>query len=104
MLREVRTSAALHLFVTNPVSANPVYTGANFVTTVPADGLAPDSARPSAGPALNEELNMFTSKFLWLSIILCLLYSFDDVIQNIWQGLKISPVISTVNGFVSPQW
>ena len=48
------------------------------VTTVPADGLAPDGVRPLAAA----ELDMFTSKFLCLSMSLYRLSEYDDVIQN----------------------
>ena len=38
------------------------YMGPNLVTTVPADGLAPGGARPSAGTVLTEKLHWFSSK------------------------------------------
>ena len=42
----------------------------NVVSTVSADVQAADGARTSAGTELKEELDMFTSKFIWLSMIL----------------------------------
>ena len=42
----------------------------DFDSTVPADGLAPSGARPSAGTVLTEKFNIFSSKFLRLSMIL----------------------------------
>ena len=33
----------------------------NFVINVPADGLIPNGARPSAGTVLTEKLNLFSS-------------------------------------------
>ena len=50
----------------------------NLVITVPADALAPNGARPSAGTVLTEKLAMFSLKFHWLSMILCT----GDIIQN----------------------
>ena len=37
-----------------------------LVITVPADGLAPNGARPSAGAVLTATLDMLASKYLWL--------------------------------------
>ena len=42
----------------------------NFFITVPADGLAPNGARPSAGTVLIMMLDMSCSEILWLSMIL----------------------------------
>ena len=51
--------------------------------TVPADGLAPDGARPSAGTVLSERSGMFLFLwwFHWISMILCNVIGLDDVIQ-----------------------
>ena len=53
-----------------------------FVITGPADGLALNSARPSAGTVLTIKLDIFSSKFLFIPLIgwnSCLQ---DDSIQN----------------------
>ena len=50
--------------------------------TVPADVLAPNSARTSAGTMLTTKLNIFSSKFLWLSIFFHHLSGPNDIIQN----------------------
>ena len=45
------------------------YKGEMYVAfTVPADGLAPNGAKPSAGAVLSSELDIISSKFLGLSI------------------------------------
>ena len=50
---------------TNPASAGPVcILELNSVIIMPADGLAPNGARPLAGTMLTEKENMFSSKFL----------------------------------------
>ena len=67
----------------NPLRASHVYIWElNFVTTVPADVSAPNGARPSAGTMLNEELDKFTSKFIWLSMIAYHFYWYDNIIQT----------------------
>ena len=61
----------------NPVSAGPVYIrNPNFVTNVPADGPAPNGARPSAGTVLNEALDMFIMP--WIGVY----HGEMDVIQR----------------------
>ena len=43
----------------NPSRAGPLYTrGPNFIITEPADALAPNGARPSAGTVLTDKLDM----------------------------------------------
>ena len=46
--------------------ASPIYMGPSFVCTSPADALAPNGARPSAGTVMTSKLHMFSTKFLWL--------------------------------------
>ena len=46
-----------------------IYKGLNLVITVPADGLAPNGARPTAGTVLITKLVMIFTKFLWISVI-----------------------------------
>ena len=43
----------------------------NSVIIVPADVLAPNGARPSASMVLTKHLDMCSSKFFKLSVILC---------------------------------
>ena len=50
-----------------------IYIIPNLVITVPADGLAPNSAKPLADTVLNKELNMLTS---------------NDITQNGRWGLR----------------
>ena len=52
---------ALHV---NLFSASPVYLNEpNIVSTVPADAIAPNSARPSAGIVLTDNSDMFFARF-----------------------------------------
>ena len=54
----------------NPSSAGLIYIWeTNFVTTVPADGLAPNGARLSAGIVLMIKLDILSSKFLWIPVV-----------------------------------
>ena len=48
-----------------------IHIGPKFIITLPADGLTPNSARPSTGTVLTEKLDMFSFKFCWFPIILC---------------------------------
>ena len=67
----------------NSLSAGPIYIwDPNFVITVPADGLAPNGARPSAGTVMTVTLYMSSSSFHWLSMPLCNFIGPDTVIQN----------------------
>ena len=51
----------------------------NFVVTAPADGLAPNGARPSAGTVMNEDWELYSSTFLWSSTILHHIYESYDL-------------------------
>ena len=54
----------------------------NVIITVPADALAPFSARPSAATVGTEKSDTPSVKFLWLSAILYTHYGPNDIIQN----------------------
>ena len=54
----------------------------NFVIIVPADGLAPNGARPSAVAVLMIKLDMLHFKFLLILVIMRHLCWPDHVIQN----------------------
>ena len=55
----------------NPANAGPINTqDLNLVNTVPADGLAPIGARPSAGAVMTTKLHMFSMKFPLLLLLL----------------------------------
>ena len=48
------------VLTSNPLNAGSIYTwDPSFVSIVPADGLAPNGARPSAGTVLITKLHMF---------------------------------------------
>ena len=47
-----------------------------------------NGSRPSAGAVLTFKLHMFSTKFLWLTMITNHLYSLDDIIQNGWWDLE----------------
>ena len=67
----------------NCLSAGPVYIrDSHLVITVPADGLAPRGARPSAGTAMATQLHTFSTKYHSLEVMLRYLSWPDDVIQN----------------------
>ena len=59
---------------------------------VPADGLAPNGARPSAGTMITIKLYMFTSTFLCLLMILRPFHGSDSIskkdveIQRVFTG------------------
>ena len=59
----------------------------NLVISVPAEVLAPHSARPSAGRVLTANLDMFITKFLRLSTIPYHFCGPDQIIQNDQQDL-----------------
>ena len=67
----------------NSSNAGPMYIpDPNFITTMPADALAPDGARPSAGIVLTTKLERFSSTFPRLSLFRIPVLSPDEVIQN----------------------
>ena len=74
-----------------PFSARPIYKILNrqspySVITVPADVLAPNDTRPSA--RMLEKLKMFSSKFLWFSMISMIwtyFYGPNDISQQDWR-------------------
>ena len=50
------------VLTSNPLNAGSIYMwDPNLVSTVPADGLAPNGARPSAGTMLITKFHMFPS-------------------------------------------
>ena len=54
----------------NVLSVSPVYTwDPHPIITVPADVLATHGARPSAGTMITAQLNIFSTKFLWIEVI-----------------------------------
>ena len=57
---------------------------------MPADVQAPNGASPSEGTVLHKGLDMFTSKFIWLSMISYSHYGNDDVIQDGRRNLEKS--------------
>ena len=61
-----------------------------MVITVLADGLAPNGARPSASTVLTKILDIFSSKFLQLRMILYDLYGQYDDLQNASQKLVMN--------------
>ena len=61
-------SNAVSLLAGRKSRINPVYINLNLVITFPADVLTLDTAGPSAGTVLNEKYEMFSLKFLWLSV------------------------------------
>ena len=65
----------------------------NSVIIVPADVLAPNGARSSASTVLTKHLDMSSSKFFRLSVILCKVFGLDDIIQNGQQDLSKSLAI-----------
>ena len=81
-----------------------MYTGPKFVTTAPADVLAPNGARTSAGTVLTEELDTFTSKFLKLSRIPYYLYRHNDTIRmanEISRNLAALQALKAVSDYIT---
>ena len=79
-------------------SAGPVYIrDPHPIIAVPADVLAPNGARPSAGTVMTGQLNIFLMKFLWLEVFLSYHFWPDDIIQNERRDLGKSLGSSNVN-------
>ena len=81
----------------SPLSAGPGYIKfLILVTEVPADALAPNGARPSAGTWLTTKLCMFYSKFPSLTWFLTASLWSNVIIQNFWQDLDKSDGTTSV--------
>ena len=68
-----------------------------MIITVPADGLAPNGARPSAGTVLTIKLDVSSYTFLWLWLFQMTFYQADDIVQNARQILQKPHVSLSIN-------
>ena len=60
----------------------PMYIWELCLITVPAEALAPSSARQSAGEVITTKFDMFSSYFGCLSMSYCNFFRVADIIQN----------------------
>ena len=78
--------------VLNPWNDGPVYIyDQKLMITVPADGLAPNAARPSAATVMSEKLDLFSFAFYWLSVVLFPFKNGPKYLVNSGGTLSINP-------------
>ena len=83
---------------THPHPHPHIYTGPNLVIIMPADALAPNGARPSAGTVLITKLDMSSCKFISWPVFLYHLCGPHNAIQNSWRNLTGLWVLMYHNG------